>query len=104
MVGLASRRCLNPFRAPKSLPILTSSNIVPIRVSGSEDEYGDKNLEKTKASHRPRNQFIAYSDSTIAPSQERQRFSLTSVSWLLDTGKDVERNVSSCIFLCAKDY
>ena len=25
---------VNPFRAPKSLPILTSSKIVPIRVSG----------------------------------------------------------------------
>ena len=42
-------------------------------------------------------------DSTIAP-PKKQRFSLTNVSWLLDTKKDtvVEKERCPHIFLCAK--
>ena len=39
-------------------------------------------------------------DSTIAPPQN-QRFSLTNVSWLLDTRKDAMKRISACItFVC----
>ena len=46
---------------------------------------------------------LPQTDSTIAPPQNR-RFSLTNVSWLLDTRKDALKRVSAYIILFAEDY
>ena len=42
-------------------------------------------------------------DPTIAPPQN-QRFSLTNVSWLLDTRKGANKKLSPNVLLFAKDY
>ena len=42
-------------------------------------------------------------DATIAPPPQRQRFSLTNVSWLVDARKDAIEKTLSIYFLVCKD-